>query len=55
LWHDRKQARISRRQFFGRVGNRESWDVSPVKFFLDVFVTLFAIIDPAGTVRYSRA
>jgi multiple antibiotic resistance protein len=24
--------------------------VSPVKFFLDVFVTLFVIIDPAGTV-----
>ncbi len=24
--------------------------MSPVKFFLDVFVTLFVIIDPAGTV-----
>ena len=35
---------------FRRVGNTESLDVPPVKFFLDVFVTLFVIIDPAGTV-----
>jgi hypothetical protein len=50
LWHDGKQTCIYRRQFFGRAGNRESWDVSLLKFFLDVFVTLFVIIDPAGTV-----
>ena len=42
------QRRISRLQFFRRVGNTESLD--QVKFFLDVFVTLFVIIDPAGTV-----
>jgi multiple antibiotic resistance protein len=50
LWHDGQQTCIYRRQFFSRAGNRESWDVSLLKFFLDVFVTLFVIIDPAGTV-----